>query len=131
MLENWFWNRAKSLANTSGRIPNYEIQPDGTIQVNFVDPSETDKKAYDTSISPKQQITLKGYANAIELNPENAGNGEVDLVPTERYRQFMEQNILSQAMSAGGMNDQKLMYLTMANLATLLLFGIIGMAVLF
>jgi len=128
MITDFLLWAAKSYAQARGRITHYEIQHDGTIQQEFIDPSNTDKKAWDLEDSPQQQISLKGYANSCTLNVDK-NNGEAELVPSSRYKQYMENNILSQTMQAGSLNSQKMMYLSIANLATLLLFGIIGLSI--
>lgn len=128
MITELFLGAAKSYAQMRGRITHYEIQHDGTIQHEFIDPSNTEEKAWDLEDNPEQQISVKGYANSCTLTVKE-GSNDVELVPSGRYKQYMENHILSQTMQAGSMDSQKMMYLSIANLATLLLFGIIGLSI--
>lgn len=119
---------AKSYSQTRGRIIHYEIQPDGTIKREFIDPSDKSEKAWDLEQNTEQQISLKGYANSVKLEI-NKEETSVELVPSGRYQKFMDQQILSQALNAGGMMDsKKMMYLSMANLVMLFVFGIVGIS---
>lgn len=130
MLDDILLEMAKSVAGMRGRTDKYTIQKDGSISYGFVDPEDTENVACDKDTHVGQQVFIEGYANAVEIDVEDAEEGEIDLIPSQRYQTIMKQNIIQQAMSVGKMDMEKVKYLTMANLAVMIIFGLIGFSML-
>ncbi len=132
-----------------GRTPVYEVQDDGRIQVSFENPADKTSRAYDRE-SCKNQLFIKGYANPVDLTVdgepsetehfpdetevepvyESREEPTVRLMPSQRYQEYMSQDIISQAIQGGGLDQHKLMWLTGGTLVSVLVLLVVVVAML-
>lgn len=110
------------------RIPVYEIQHDGTIKRYWENPHDKENRAYDLEHNHKNQIFMKGYSNALDVSVDSVEQGEVSLHPSEEYQTYMKQKVLSDSMMAGSDTMTTVKYLTMANLAMIVIAVLIGVS---
>jgi len=110
------------------RIPVYEIQHDGSVKRKWENPGAHQNRAYDLEHNHKNQIFMKDYANALDVDVEDIQTGEIDLIPSKRYQTYMKQKVLSDSMTAGSDTLTQVKYLTIANLALIVIAVLIGVS---
>lgn len=148
MLESRRYELRKWLASLRGRIPVYEVQEDGRIELTWENPADRESRAFDRE-GCKQQLFIKGYANPVDLSVEGdpsetehlPDETEVEpaysreeptirLMPSQRYEEYMSQNIVSQAIQGGGLDQHRLMWLSGGTLVSVLILLIVVVAML-
>ncbi len=129
MLEEEISRLKAWIAERRNKTQVFELQPDGTIVMKWCDARDTDSRAYDLEQNPGQQLFLKGYANPVRPHVESVEDGDVKLIPSQKYVQYMSQDIISQAVAGGSLSSQKLMWLTAGNIliGVIVLFVLIAM----
>lgn len=129
MLEEEISELKAWVAERRNKTQVYELQPDGTIVMRWEDARDTDSRAYDLEQNPGQQLFLKGYANPVRPHVESVEDGEVSLIPSQRYVQYMSQDVISQAVAGGSLASDKLMWLTAGNIliGVIVLFVVVSM----
>lgn len=122
-------NVRKKIADARGKIPIYEIQPNGKIVQKWENPGAKENRAYDLEQNSQYQIFAKGYANPVDIDiPESIDDSEVKLIPSARYQTYMNQKVLQDAMTAGSDVMNQVKYLTIANLVMIVVAVLIGVS---
>lgn len=139
MFEERKHNARVWFAGLRGKIPVYEVQEDGRIEISFENPADRDSRAFDRE-GCKQQVFIKGYANPVDLSvsgapsetehlPDeteveptyNRDEPTIRLMPSQRYQEYMSQDIVSQAIQGGGLDQHKLMWMTGGTLVSVVI----------
>ncbi len=136
MLDDQIYQAKKWLYGRFNRTPVYVISKDGTLRIEWENPADKDSRAFDLEHN-RQQVFVDGYANPVRIDvdnveysdPEKDAEPDLSLIPSDRYQQYMSQKIVSDALQGGSISGQKLMWLSMANIGAIVLFGVIILSV--
>jgi hypothetical protein len=112
--------------------PIYVLNHDGSVRKEWVSPYDRTSRAFDWEQNPGQNVFVDGYANPVRIELEEDENGDPvgKLIPSERYTEFMEQKIISDAVSGGGLDSERLMWLSGGTLVSVLILIVIVVAML-
>ena len=136
MLDKQKYALKKNVAGRLGRQPIFNLKQDGTLYITWENPHDKESRAFDLEHNT-QQVFIEGYANPVRLDvsnieysdPEKEDEPEVSMIPSGRYEQFMSQKIVSDALEGGSLSGQKLLYMSAANIAMLVVGIVIILAV--
>lgn len=90
---------ARSTAHALG-YQTAVVLSEQTVKVKILDP-DSENVAWDPSHYLNTNVFLSSYANPVE--PE-VSDGEVSLVPSERYKRYMDQHLLTELVGEGRSN---------------------------
>lgn len=132
MLEEEIERVRNGIAHRRNKRPIFVLNHDGSVRKEWVSPYDRTSRAFDWEQNPGQNIFVEGYANPVNLRlqEDEDGNPAGELIPSQRYTEFMEQKIISDAVSGGSLSDQKLMWLSGGTLISVILLIIIVVAML-
>ena len=120
------------IAHWRSKRPIFVLRHDGSVTKQWVSPHDRSSRAFDWEQNPGQNIFVEGYANPVDLELEEDENGDPvgRLIPSERYTEFMQQKIISDAVSGGGLDSQRMFHLGLANLGGIIILIVIVVAML-
>jgi hypothetical protein len=121
-----------SIAHRRNKRPIFVLRHDGSVSKRWVSPYDRESRAFDWEQNPGQNVFVEGYANPvqIELEEDDEDNPVGKLIPSERYTEFMQQKIISDAVSGGGLDSQRMFHLGLANLGGIIILIVIVVAML-
>jgi len=136
----------RAIAAFRNQKPVYRLGKNG-IEVRFFDFSKYNTLPFDRDTYESNQILVGDWANPAyieiekiidefnkqydEYTDESSNISGKHIIPSQKYKTFMKQDILKQIFSATGMDMQKITWLLFAviGLETLIILGIIAVAV--
>lgn len=126
-LANMCLALAYFLANIRNGKPRHVISGN-KVHTKFKRMADTDETPYDFSTYENCQVFFKDYANPVYIEPKD--QDEYELIPSEKYKAYMEQDLIKQMFAGGQMDLEKLLYVSLATLGLTALIGVIIIAML-
>lgn len=128
-LENVVYNIAESISRARGKEPAINVGTN-SISIEFVNPENTESRAWDNDLYAFGNIFLEGYANALKISQDKIEESETKLMPSKKYRNFMKNKVIQDAFYADARQNKKLILLLMASLGmnVITLFAVLAVA---
>lgn len=121
-LANTLNRLAETWANVVGSKARIMID-ENVIKVRFVNPSKDSARAWENTYK-NAGLFLKGYTNALKPDKE-ALEDKAELMPSTKYKQFMEQKVIKEAFTSRRDEMSFLAKLMIAQIVVLVLLGLV------
>lgn len=96
-----------------------------SIDIQYVNPSDMDKRAWDSSQYHRGNIFIEGYANPVRIEKDDKEG--INLIPSTKYQDFMKTKVIRDALHSKG-RDTDMMIKIMIGIGILQLISIILVA---
>lgn len=131
IMKRWLGRRKAWLSRKRNKVPAYVITDSG-IRRKWIHPANYEDMPFDMDTYGNQQIFFKNYGNPIYIDTQDIEENldSENIIPSQKYKTYMKQRVLTQVFSSGDFEPKKLMYLIFANIGLTTLLGLISIVVL-